>query len=273
MSLNSPYWTNAQKFTFSNANGTFTVQNNPKVYTVNPQTAAAPQMPAAVGQSYLSGAVEMAPAAIELEWEQIARPDYDSLRKNYHLQPTTMTDAEDNGYYGWLQLGAYVDNGVAQKIGRVNAIFITALPANGVHSIINALATPTAPTYSVTTGGSLAAGTTLYYCITQCSVWGQTLRSPIITVSTGATANAAVALTFPTVSSSQFRRTRLYTATSAAGLNAGQTATVLADVWSGFTQTWTDPCNSAGNTMTATIPTTNTAYLGRWAGGYWVNGT
>jgi hypothetical protein len=272
MSIVAPRWSGAQKFQFTNANNTYTCQINPNVYTAAPQTPAAPQVPAAMGPTYLSGAVEMPPTGIVLVWDEFSYPDYLTLAQFHHLQPTTMIDMQDNAFYGWLQLGAFeYEPGAMLEVGKVQAVFNACTPANGVHSVINTLSTPSAPTYSVSTGGSIASGTSAYYCISQWSRWGETQVSPVISVSTGGTNNAAISLNWSSPTSAQFRRTRIYTAPTAAGLAAGATATVLADIWAGFTQSWIDTCNLSGNTRTATIPTANTAYLGAFYGARWIN--
>jgi hypothetical protein len=268
--LNVPTWSGAQKFQFSNGNGTFACQSNPTTYTLNPQTAAAAQPPAKMGPVYLNGAYETPPTGIALEWQEMAEADYLTIKDAYHLQPTTMIDMDDNGYYGWLQIGsAEYLVGAVQRILKVTAIFITSTPANGLHSTIATLATPSVASYSVSTGGSLSSSTSLYYCFTDFSRWGETAASPVLTVSTGATSNAAVTLTWTAPSSTQFRKRRIYTASSAAGLAAGSTATVLAEVWVGMTQSYIDTCNMNGNTNTATVPTSNVAYLGQFSGAKW----
>jgi len=250
------------------------LQSNPTVFVLNPETQAAPQLPASMGPTYLSGAIEFPPVGLALEWAEMSEADYITLATNYHLVPCTMIDMEDNGYFGWLRLGAFEFLvGAAQKVGKVTAVFMTSTPAPGLVSTINNIFNPIAPTTSVGTGGSLNAGSTLYYAMTFWTRWGETGISPVATVSTGGTSNAAVTLSWTAPTTLQYRRARIYTASSAAGLAAGQTATILADVWAAFTQSYIDTCNMNGNSNSAIIPSSNTAYLGQFLGARWVSGS
>jgi hypothetical protein len=238
-----------------------------------PLSKAQADTPIMPGPNILSGGVEFASAAIPLEWQQLDYQEYLNLQA-YHLVPSTMIDVFDNGYYGWLQLGSFEPlAGAATKVGKAKAAFIVSTPANGLVSTVNTLANGATLGHTVATGGSLAASTTLYYALSFWSNWGESLIGPIATVSTGATANAMITLSWTAPISPNFRKARLYMATSAAALVAGATATVKAEVYQAWTQSWTDYCGTSGVTSTATIPSVNTAYLGRFAGGVFMNGT
>lgn len=275
MSNTVQYWTSTQKMRFTTPSGsTYVLSKNPTKMPMVSLTKAKADVPIAPAPNLLNGGSEFSAAAIPLEWQEMDYQEYLNLQP-YHLQPCTMIDMYDNGYFGWLSLGTFDSlPGVATKSGNVKAAFIVSTPANGLNSVVNTLSAPLAGnlTATATTGGSLAASTTLYYVLTFYSNWGQTTMSPVVSVTTGASAGGAVNLAWTAPTSAFFRKARLWISTSN-NFAAGSTALIKADVFSAWTQTWTDYCGTSGITSTDTLPTFNSAYTGQWAGGLWVNMT
>ena len=272
-SIIAPYWQSAAKFRFIADSGpTFTLQNNPSTYSLSPNsTNAAVEIPAQMGPTYLNGAIEFPPTAIPMEWTEIPESDYLTLANYFHLQPCTMIDMNDRGFWGWLKLGDFqYATGSAQKVGSAKAIFVTALPANGQSSTINTLTAPGTLTASLGSGGSIPINTTLYYRHTFWSCWGESKGGSVLSITTTAT-NQAVTLTYAAPVSSFYRRMRLYGATSAAGLADGQYASVIGDVWFAFTPQWIDTTGLNGQFNAAPLPTINRSFTGKFAGSVWQN--
>lgn len=272
MTATVQYWLNTQKMQFTSLSGTtYTLTKNPYKMPMTSLTKAKADVPIAPAPNLLNGGSEFAAAAIPLEWEEMDYQEYLNLQQ-FHLQPCTMIDMYDNGYFGWLSLGTFDSiAGAATKAGQVKAAFIVSTPANGLKSVINTIAAPVAGnlTASVTTGGSIAASTMLYYVLTLYSNWGQTKMSPVVSVTTSS-AGSAVSLSWSGPSSAWFRKARLWVSTSN-NFVAGNSALVKADVFSAWNQSWTDYCGTSGVTNQDTLPISNTAYLGRFAGGQWQN--
>ena len=256
---------------FVTTGGTYILTKNPNKMPMVPLTKAKADVPISPGPNLLNGGSEFAAAAIPMEWAEMDYQEYLNLQ-SYHLQPSTMIDMYDNGYYGWLSLGTFDSlPGVATKTGTVKAAFIVSTPANGLNSIINTLATPLTGnlTATVTTGGSIAASITLYYVLTLYSNWGQTTMSPVVSVTTSSV-GSAISLSWTAPTSGFFRKGRLWISASN-NFVAGSSALVKADVFSAWTQTWMDYNGTSGVTNTDIIPTSNTAWTGKFAGGIWQN--
>jgi hypothetical protein len=282
--LNAPYWgTSSSKFIFKTVSGqTFTCSTNPDTYSLdpgdnnfngNPSSNAITSMPAVLGPTIISGAMEYAPQAIDIEWSQFSESDYITLASNFNLQLGYMIDMNDRGFYGMLKILSFTYLiGVAQKVGTFKAVYYVIGPANGTTSTINTLSTPATPTPTLGTGGSIPNGTTTYYCNTWWTPWGETISSSIYSATTTANGQAVtIPFTFPT--SVYFRRCRLYAASSSAALAAGSTAYIMADIWAAFSPQWIDTTGINGLTNTAQIPALNTAATGQWSGGAWQNGS
>lgn len=268
------FWNGAQKMRFvSSTLGTHICVHNPTTYNFVPLTKATAAIPINAGPNVLQGGVEFAAASIPLEWPELDYAEYQQLAA-YHLQPSTMIDMLDNGYLGWLILGSWEPPaGVATIVGKCKGAFVVSKPANGLSSVINTLANGATISAIVSAGGSIAASTTLCYGLTLWSSWGESLIGPILTVSTGSTANAMIQLSWTAPTSGYFRRARLYVATSAATLVAASSANVKADVYASWNQTFTDYCGMSGVNSVGTIPSVNQAYTGLWAGSLWQNAT
>jgi len=226
-----------------------------------------------MGAAYLSGSIEYPPTAIPMEWDQISQADYTTLANFFHLQPCTMIDMNDSGFYGWLKLGEFVyQSGSAQQVGSCKAVFICSVPANGQSSIVNTLPNPGTLTYTVATGGSIPASFPMYYRVTFFSQWGEGLGSNILTANTGVTSNAIIIISWTVPISTYYRKARIYAATSAAGLADGVQAYVIAEVWFMFTpQNWYDTTGLNGQYNVAHLPTINRAFTGKFLGGKWLN--
>lgn len=266
------YWGAGQKFKFTNDQAvSYTVSRNPTTYNWVPLTKVQAKPPISPGANMLQGGVEFASATIAMEWAELDFAEYQKLQA-YHMVPSTMIDAADQGFYGWLVLGGFQwIAGAATQTGKAVAAFVVCRPAPGAVTTINSLATPaSSPTASGTTGGSIPTGTTLYYAHTFWSNWGESGISPVRTFTTG-TNGALVNLSWTAPTSGYFRKTRIYTASSAAGLVPGATAYVLADVYALWSQTWADVSGLTGLTSQATIPLANYAYTGSFAGAAWQN--
>jgi hypothetical protein len=287
--LNAPYWgTSSQKFTFKTLSGSvFTCTTNPTTYTLDPgdnnsnsatstsypSSNAGTSVPAVLGPTIISGAMEYAPQAIDLEWAEFSETDYITLATSFNLQLGYMIDMNDRGVYGMLKIVSFdYAIGVAQRVGAFKAFYYVIGPANGLVSTVNVLSRPGTPTPTVSTGGSIPNATTTYYCYTWWTPWGETISSAIFSATTTA-ANQAVTIPFTFPTSVYFRRARLYAASSSAALAAGSTAYVMADVWTAFSPQWIDTTGINGLTNTATIPALNTAATGVWQGGLWINGS
>ena len=271
--LQAPFWSNAQKFKFiSDAGPTFTVQTNPSTYSLMPNNQQETQVPAQLGPAFFNGAIEMPPTSIPMEWMEMSEPDYNTLASNFHLQPCTMIDMDDRGFYGFLKLGGFdFQLGAAQKVGIVKAVFVCIQPSNGTTSVINTFGSPATLTATVSGGGSIPSGTTVYYRHTFFSNWGESLASPIYSVSTGATNNAAITLIWTAPASGFYRKTRLYSALSSGGLANGSLA-VCNDVLWAFTQQWIDTTGIQGTQNQAYVPNLiDRSARGFFLGGVWQN--
>lgn len=264
------YWSNTQKLQFSNTTlGTHTCVHNPTVYNMVPLTKAQASVPAQPGPNVLSGGVEFASGSIPMEWPEMDYSEYVALGA-YHLQPSTMIDMYDNGYLGWLILASHEPPaGVSTKVAKVKATFVVSKPANGLVSTINVLA-PGTLSLSAASGGSIASGVTLYYALTFWSKWGESLSSPVESITTSA-ANQMITASWTAPTSAFYRKARLYVATSS--IAGGSVANVKADVYTAFTQSFVDYCGTNGVTATATIPTESQSYIGDFRGGIWQNAT
>lgn len=276
MTATVEYWGlpgSSQKMRFVTQSGaTYVLTKNPQKYGMVGYTKARADVPIAPAANLLNGGSEFAAASVPLEWTEMDEQEYINLQP-YHLTPCTMIDMDDHGYFGWLVLGSFEYlPGVMTKVGQVKAQFIVSTPSNGLSSVINTLAAPTSGNLTATaaTGGSLAASTTLYYVLTFFSNWGQTTMSPVVSVTTGASAGGAVDLSWTAPASSYFRKARIWISTSN-NFSAGGSALVKAEVYTAWNQTWPDYCGTSGVTSTDILPSSNTAYLGLWAGGKWLN--
>jgi len=275
MPIVAPYWgSNTQKVQFiADAGPTMTLQNNPSSYSLSPHTYATAMVPAQMGALYLNGSIEYPPVAIPLEWTTISQADYTNLANYFHLQPCTMIDMNDNGYYGWLKLGDFVyESGSAQQVGSCKATFICSVPANGNATIVSTLPNPGTLSYSVTTGGSIPALQNMFYAVTFFSQWGEGLPSNILSATSGGISNAIITIAWTVPNSTFYRKARVYAATSLAGLANGVMAQVIAEVWFCFKpQNWLDTTGLNGQYNTAVIPTIDRAFTGGFAGGRWLN--
>lgn len=271
MAVTTQYWNNAQKLRFVSSSGvTYVCVHNPTTYNMVPLTKAQASIPVQPGPNILSGGIEFASGSIPIEWPEMDFSEWQALQA-WHLVPSTMIDMYDNGYLGWLVLGSYQPPaGVATKVGKANATFVVAKPANGLISTVNVLA-PITITSAVAAGGSIPASTTLHYALSVWTPWGESLISPDLSVSTGGTSNAMITISWTAPVSNFYRKARLYVSTSA--ITAGTVQSIKAEVYSAFTQSFVDYCGMAGLTSTATTPTTNQAYTGRFSGGIWYNMT
>jgi hypothetical protein len=284
MALNAPYWGGTgQKFVFKTTSGqSITCQTNPTAYALdpgdnmfsgNPSSNATLALPAVMGPSILLGPMEYAPSGIALEWAEMSYTQYTALATTFNLVQGYMIDQDDHGYAGYLKLMSYdYGIGVAQKVGHVKAVFFCTGPANGQTSTINTLPTPSTITPTLSVGGSIPNANTTYYTYTWWSPWGEGLQSPIFS-STSTASNQAATINFTFPVSNYFRRARLYAASTSAGLAAGSTAFVMADVWVAMSPQWIDTTGINGLTNTAVIPLVNTAATGLWSGGIWINGS
>jgi hypothetical protein len=263
------YWMNAQKLRFvSPTLGTHICVHNPTTYNMVPLTKAQAAVPLQAGPNVLIGGVEFSPGAIPIEWPEMDYSEYQALQPFVYM-PITMIDMYDNGYLGWLILGSYEPPaGVATKVGSCKATFVVSQPANGLLSTINVL-TPGALSATVAAGGSIPSSTTLYYAMTFWSQWGESTMSPVKTVSTGATNNAMVQLSWTPPSSAFYRKARLYV--SSVSFSAGSIQNIKAEVYTSFSQSFKDYCGTNGLTSTATIPTANKSSCGFWRGAVWLN--
>lgn len=278
MTATVQYWQTTQKMRFISQSGSTTYilsKNTTKLPFVS-LTKAKADVPISPAPNLLNGGSEFAAAAIPLEWTEMDYQEYLNLQQ-FHLQPCTMIDMYDHGYFGWLSLGTFDSlAGVATKAGSVKAAFIVSTPANGLSSVINTLAAPINGNLSATiatAGGSIAGGTTLYYVLSFYSNWGQTTISPVLTATTatGSSTNM-ITLNWTAPTSARFRKARLWISTSN-NFTPGNSSLVKADVFSAWSQTWYDYCGTSGVTNQDVIPKSNGAYTGDWAGGIWVNGT
>jgi hypothetical protein len=287
--LSAPYWlSTSQKFKFQTVTGSvFICQTNPTKYTYdpgdnnsnnsgqlgNPSSNAGTALPAQLGPTIISGPMEYAPQAIMLDWAEMSFPDYKTLAASFNLVMGYMIDQSDNGFYGMLKLMSFdMQIGSAQQVGECKAVFFVVGPANGQTSTINVLPTPSTITPTVSSGGSIPNATTVYYCYTWWSPWGESLPSPVFHA-TSTAANQAFTIPFTFPSSNYFRRARLYAATSSAALAYGSTAYIMADIWVAFSPQWIDTTGVNGLTNTAQIPSANMAATGLWNGGLWTNGS
>lgn len=277
MSNTVQYWQNTQKMRFISLSGaTYVLTKSPQKFPMVSMTKAKADVPIAPGPNLLNGGSEFSAAAIPLEWPEMEYQEYLNLQA-YHLQPCTMIDMNDNGFYGWLSLGQFDWlPGVATKTGAVKAAFIVSTPANGLNSVINTITSPGAGNLTasaVANTGSLGNNVSLYYVLTFYSNWGQTLMSPVTSITTPGTGSGyAINLNWTAPTSAFFRKARLWISTSN-NFVAGNSALVKADVFSAWNQTWTDYCGTSGVTSQDTLPTFNSAYCGYWAGGLFVSGS
>lgn len=155
-------WINTQKMTFTPDGGsTYTMIHNPRAYSHLAETAAAIDVPAQVGEGILNGGSEYAPIAVPLQWDEMDLSEFQFLA-SINLQPCTMIDMVDNGYYGYLKLAEYTYlPGVATKVGAVKAAFMATRPANGQSSVINTLPSINVYLNSDSLSGSTLSGLTL----------------------------------------------------------------------------------------------------------------
>jgi hypothetical protein len=266
------YWPSggAQKMRFIIGGDTHVCAHNPTQYPMAPLSKAQASTPVQMGPNLLAGGVEFAPGAMTLEWDQMSYTEYQELGA-FNMLYCTMIDMYDNGYQGWLILNSYTPTAaMAQMVGQVQATFVVAKPANGLISTVNILSPGILSSSVVTSGGSLASGTTLYYALTFFSLWGESALSSVITVNITSN-NSYVNLSWTGPTSGFYRKARLYIATSS--FTAGSSALVKAEVYSSFTQEWTDYNGTNGVTATTTTPTSNNAFTGIFAGGLWQNMT
>ncbi len=276
MTATTQYWGSvgsSQKMRFTLPGGaTYILTRNPQKYGLVSFSKAKGETPISPAPNLLNGGSEFASISVPLEWGQMDEQEYLNLQP-YHLQPCTMIDMDDIGYFGWLVLGGFdYALGVQAKVGSVKAQFIISTPANGLSSVVSTLAAPLTGnlTATATTGGSLAASTSLYYVLTLFSIWGQTTMSPVVSVTTAASAGGAVDLAWTAPSSAYFRKARLWVSTSS-NFVAGSSSLVKADVYSAWNQTWTDYCGISGVNSSDIIPATNGAYTGQFVGGRFVS--
>jgi hypothetical protein len=271
--LQAQYWSNAQKFKFiADAGPVFTVQTNPSTYSKMPNNQQEVQFPAQLGPAFFNGAIEMAPTSIPLEWVEMSSSDYDALSSNFHLQPCTMIDMEDQGFYGFLKLGGFdYQVGSAQKVGIVKAVFVCIQPANGQTSVINTLGAPAILTGTIGTGGTISNSTTMYYRRSVFSNWGESLAGPVFTIIT-TNASASIILPWTAPSSGFYRKSRIYSASTAGALANGLQA-VCNDILYGFSQQWIDTVGIQGTQNQAYIPAVDHSATGFFLGGKWQNKT
>ncbi len=265
------YWSNTQKMRFvSGTLGTHICVHNPADYKLMPLTKAQASIPVQPGSNLLVGGVEFAAAAVPLTWEEMDYEEYVQLGA-YFYQPVTMIDMNDNGYQGWLvPVGFEWLPGVQTKVGKATMSFVVSKPGNGLLSTINTIGAGGTITASTATGGSLAPSTTLYYALTFWSNWGEGILGPVKTVTTPSTAGSyLVNLSWTAPTSTFYRKARLYIST--ATILPNQVNNVKAEIYTSFTQSWTDYCGLSGCTSTATTPSADSSFTGRFAGGVWIN--
>lgn len=271
MTATVQYWTGTQKMRFiSLTNVTYVLKRSPQKYGMVAYTKAKADVPISPAPNLLNGGSEFAAASVPLEWPEMDEQEYLNLQP-YHLQPCTMIDMDDIGYFGWLVLGGFdYLPGVQTKTGTVKAQFIVSTPANGLVTVVNTLANPLIGnlTATATTGGSIS-NTTLYYVLSFYSNWGQTLVSPVVSCAVSGS-NSAVSLSWTAPTSAYFRKARLWVSSSNS-FSPGATSLVKADVYSAWNQVWLDYCGVSGVTSQDVIPNANTASTGFFSGGRWLN--
>ena len=269
-SATTQYWSGAQKLRFvaGGTIGTHVCVNNPTKLPFTPLTKAQASVPIQPGSNTLVGGVEFAASAIPLEWPEMDLAEYQQISAFFYV-PCVMIDMSDNGYNGWLIPVAFeLEPGVQTKVGKATMKFVVSKPANGLSSVINTL---TAPTLSLSqgTGGSIPNATTLYFAATAWSNWGESTVGPTSSITTTA-ANSLINISWTAPTSQWYRKLRIYISTSS-NLLSGNTSLVKAEIFSALNQTFIDYCGTNGVTSTASIPSINQAYTGKYAGGLWIN--
>lgn len=277
------YWSNAPRMQFTVDGGTpYVMKHNPTVYNNTAATSAEIEIPAAVGIAAIIGGVEYAPVNIGLQWDEMDSSEYAYL-STIQLLPVTMIDMEDNGYYGYLKLGAFdYTLGAAEKVGQCKALFMAIAPADGNTTTIKRLNDPQISDINTTniSGGAIGATTdlTIQYAISYWTNWGETNICSFSQTVNGNTPapQKAIQISWPSHSSMYYRKARIYIATSnAAPISPGDTAYVLGDVFWAQTNQWTDYCGNVNGALLNKVitPTQSTAYIGTWGGGRWNNKT
>lgn len=251
-----------------NITGASVLQNNPVSYKILSGSIGKSD-PGLNGTAYYRGTGELPPFSIQMQWKSLGYNDYLKLAQivPYYVN---MVSFRNLGFYGRLALGGPDSSqpGTADVIAN-QAIFFPLTPSDyGGAQAVSRIAVPPQPTVNTrgANTGFIPSGTALYYWVTFSSDYGETLPSPVKSVTAASNDSTSISWTWPTTTSYCSKAT-IYVAT----VNDSTQAKLLADVPNGLAATWTDFVGTAGVTVNQAPPTANTAYRGSWSGGVWFN--
>lgn len=225
------------------------------------------------GRTVIRAVTEVAPFAILMTWAALPFSDYQKLAL-LAAYPIHFIDHRNQGFYGRMVLKAPTSVKTGTDTVSFSLEFYPVSPSDqGGASSINRLSAPSNfPTSNsgVASTGYIPASTANYYWLTFATPYGETTAASGLggsNLSTQAGTCNTITWTWP--SSMNCYKASLYVSSDSTMAHA----VLLAETLNGMRATFVDYDGRAGTVLNDPVPTSNTAYLGSWTGGQWVNGS